>query len=527
MGAKKSFKITYTSLGAGKQAVRFHKLYDRAVVRLRAVTGASFPHFIANKPVRGRGTAFVDRSPTDTRIILGKFRNATDDEIEAAIRTARAAFRHWGHLPYQQRVRLMQRAAQLIRRHKFELAALMSLEVGKNRMEAMGDAEEAADLIDYYAQMVLANDGYRMPLDKLSPREDTETILRPYGVWVVIAPFNFPLALSAGMSAGALLAGNTVVFKPSEDAPWTGYRLAEIYREAGLPPGVFNMLHGDGATGETMVNHPNVDGSVFTGSRAVGMKIFRQFTHKKIRPCIIEMGGKNPAIVTATANIDVAAEGVMRSAFGLQGQKCSSCSRVYVERKIKNRFLEQLLVKTSALTIGDPANREVYLGPVINQESARRFRRVVAETQRDGGTILHGGEVLNGDSYRHGFFVTPTIVDGLPRQHRLFRDELFLPFLTVTSVDSLEQAVQYANNVEYGLTAGIYARSKKELRYFFDHIQAGVTYANRRSGATTGAWPGVQSFCGWKSSGSTGKGACGPYYVQQFMREQSRTIMNP
>lgn len=525
MAVKKTFKITYTSLGVGKQAERFHKLYDRAVARIRAAAGSSYPHLIANKPVRGRGVAFTDGSPSDTRIVLAKFRNATDHEIDAAIRTARAAYRQWGALPYKQRVRLMQRAAALIRRNKFELAALMSVEVGKNRMEAMGDVEEAADLIDYYAQTLLAHDGYHLPLGKLSPREDTATILRPYGVWAVIAPFNFPLALSAGMSAGALLAGNTVVFKPSEEAPWTGYRLAEIYRDAGLPPGVFNMLSGDGATGETMVNHPDVDGVVFTGSRAVGMKIFRQFTRKNIRPCIIEMGGKNPAIVTESAKVEVAAEGVMRSAFGLQGQKCSACSRVYVDRKIKTKFLDHLLAKTATMTIGDPANREVYLGPVINQTSVARFRRAVAEVQNDGGAILHGGELLHRGDLRHGYFVEPTIVDGLPRSHRFFREELFLPLLMVTTVDSLEQAVQYANGVDYGLTAGIYANGKKELRYFFDHIEAGVTYANRRSGATTGAWPGVQSFCGWKASGSTGKGACGPYYVQQFMREQSRTVM--
>jgi len=522
---KKTFKITYTSLGVGKQAERFHRLYDRAVAKIRTAAGASFPHFIANKPVRGRGMSFRDQSPVDTRVVLARFRNATEDEIEAAMRTARAAFRQWGALPYKQRARLMQRAATVIRRSKFELAALMSMEVGKNRLEAMGDVEEAADLIDYYAQRLLATDGFYLPLNKLSPREDTATLLRPYGVWVVIAPFNFPLALSAGMSAGALLGGNTVVFKPSEDAPWCGHRLAEIYREAGLPPGVFNTLHGDGATGESMINHPDVDGAVFTGSRAVGMKIHRQFSRKTIRPCIIEMGGKNPAIVTASANAELAAEGVMRSAFGLQGQKCSACSRVYVDRKIKNKFLDHLLSKTSALTIGDPSNRGVYLGPVINQNSVTRFRRAVAEVQKDGGAVLYGGEVLNRDHFRHGFFVSPTIVDGLPRSHRLFRDELFLPFLAVTTVESLEQAVQYANNVEYGLTAGIYANNRKELRYFFDHIEAGVTYANRRSGATTGAWPGVNSFCGWKASGSTGKGACGPYYVQQFMREQSRTIM--
>lgn len=525
MAAKRAFRITYTSLGVGKQRERFHRLYDKAVARIRAMAGGTYPHLIANKPVRGRGAPFTDRSPTDTRVVLARFRNATDDEIDAAVRTARAAYRQWGVLSYKERVRLMRRAASLIRRNSFELAAVMSLEVGKNRLEAMGDVEEAADLIDYYAQTLLAHDGYHMRLGRLSPREETSTILRPYGVWAVIAPFNFPLALSAGMSAGALLAGNTVVFKPSEDAAWTGYRLAEIYRDAGLPPGVFNMLTGDGATGETIVSHPGIDGVVFTGSRAVGTKIFRHFTRKSIRPAIIEMGGKNPAIVTASARAELAAEGVMRSAFGLQGQKCSACSRVYVDRKIKNAFLHHLLAKTAALTIGDPTRRDIYLGPVISMAGVARFRRAVAEARKGGGAILYGGELLRGGDLRHGYFVAPTIVDGLPRMHRLFRDELFLPYLVVTAVDSLEQAVQYANNVDYGLTAGIYSKRKNELRYFFENIEAGVTYANRRSGATTGAWPGVQSFCGWKTSGSTGKGACGPYYVQQFMREQSRTVM--
>jgi len=522
MAAKKPFKITYTTLGADME--RFHREFDRALAKARQQIGQTYPHVINNQPVMGAGETFVSFSPVDTRVELAYFKAATNDEIETAVKAAKAAFPAWAASDYRKRAKIMQKAAAIIRKKKFELAAIMSLEVGKNRLESMGDVEESADLMDYYARQLLDAKGFIKPLGKLSPKEDTRSVLRPYGVWAMISPFNFPLALPSGMSAGALLAGNTVVFKPSVDTPWITSRLQEIYMQAGMPPGVINFLAGDRRMGEVLIHHPQLDGLVFTGSKAVGMKIFREFNQEYIKPVILEMGGKNPAIVMPSADLEMAAEGVMRSAFGLQGQKCSACSRVYVHRQVKDKFLDLLLQKTAALGIGDPVERDVFLGPVINRKAYDKFMAAAEEARRDG-TILTGGNVLQEDGFAHGYFVQPTIVTGLPCSHRLVKEELFLPFLIVDEVDSLEEAIQLSNDVEYGLTAGIYSKRKRELNYFFDHIEAGVTYANRRSGATTGAWPGVNSFCGWKGSGSSGKGGCGPYYVQQFMREQSRTIM--
>jgi 1-pyrroline-5-carboxylate dehydrogenase len=519
----KQFKITYSTLGVNLDA--FHREYDKAVTAVKKKMGKTYPHVINNRPIRGRGEIFASTNPADRRMVLANFRQATAEEMHAAVEAARLAFPKWSEMDYRKRVQIMRKAAALIRKHKFELAAIMSLEAGKNRFEAMGDAEESADLIDYYCQQIMDAKGFSMPLSKLSPNEDTRSVLRPYGVWAVIAPFNFPLALSVGMSSGALIAGNTVVFKPSHSTPWIGYRMAEIYQQAGLPAGVFNFIAGDRQIGEELVKHPKLDGIVFTGSKPVGLHIFHEFSQNFIRPTIVELGGKNPAIVMPSADLEAAAEGVMRSAFGLQGQKCSACSRVYVHQKVKDEFIDLLLQKTAKITIGDPSQRDIYLGPVINQGAYDKFAAAVNEAKNGGGTFLAGGGQIKDENFAHGYFVQPTIVDGLPRHHRLFYEELFLPFLAVASVDSLEEAVKLSNKAEYGLTAGIFTKNKKELDYFFNHIEAGVTYANRRTGATTGAWPGVNSFCGWKGSGSTGKGACGPYYVQQFMREQSRTVI--
>ncbi len=521
--AKKQFKITYSTLGADLE--KFHKSFDRAVEKVKAKLGQTYPHLINNQEVAGAGQITASTSPIDTRMTLANFHYATPDEMNAAVQAAKQAFASWAATDYRERAKLVRRAAKLVRKNNYELAAIMSLEAGKNRFEAMGDAEESADLMDYYAEQLLEANGFSMRLGRLSPNERTRSVLLPYGVWAVISPFNFPLALPAGMTAGALLGGNTVVFKPSKETLWTGYKLAEIYRDAGLPEGVFNFLAGDREIGQKLVEHSDLDGIVFTGSKGVGMNLYREFSKNYIKPVIVEMGGKNPAIVMPSADLDAAAEGVMKSAFGLQGQKCSACSRVYVHQKIKGEFTALLLEKTSKLPIGDPSQRDIYMGPVIHKKAQEKFAAAAKEATNSGGKILHGGRVLRDGAFAHGYYVEPTIVDDLPRTHHLFYDELFLPFLTVAAVDSLEEAIQLSNQAEYGLTAGLFSAKKKEVQYFFDHIEAGVTYVNRRSGATTGAWPGVNSFCGWKGSGGSGKGGCGPYYVQQFMREQSRTLM--
>ena len=400
----------------------------------------------------------------------------------------------------------------------------MSLEVGKSRLESMGDAEESADLIDYYCQQVEDADGFIRPMARITAVERNTDVLRPYGVFACIAPFNFPLALSAGMSSAALAAGNTVVYKPAEDTPWTGLKLYQVYRDAGLPPGVFNFLTGRREEiGDPLWQHPGIDGVVFTGSKQVGMRIHAGLSGRWIKPCLLELGGKNAAVVLRGADLDAAAEGVMRSAFSLQNQKCSATSRVYAQASILAPFVERLLEKTRAIRMGDPSERDVFFGPVINERSIERFERAVAQARQEG-TLLLGGRRLTGGIFDRGHYVAPTIAR-LPLDSSLFREELFVPFLAVGEVADLDQAIRETNRVEYGLTAGIFAGDPADIERFFDEVEAGVCYANKRTGATTGAWPGAQAFCGWKGSGSTGKGGCGPYYVAQFMREQSRTVI--
>src|SRR2546430_3701234 len=409
---------------------------------------------------------------------------------------------------------------------QFEFAALLSLEVGKNRFEAIAEVSEAIDLILYYSGQMEERNGYEQPMNGAGV-EHTRSVLRPYGVWAVVAPFNSPLALATGMPAAALLSGNTVVFKPASDTPFSGLCLYEALRDAGLPPGVFNFITGPGNTaGAGLIANPDVDGFIFTGSKAIGLKIYHHFAQTIPKPCITEMGGKNPAIVMPSANLDDATEGVMRSAFGMGGQKCSACSRLYLHKDIYKPFIEQLVAKTRGLQIGDPTARDTFLGPLINVAAVKKYTGAVRLAKREG-RILSGGRARTDGDFARGCFVEPAIVDRAPKDSRLFQDEFFAPVLAVAEVKSLVEATQLANHGDYGLTAGIFTNDEQEQQKFFGEIEAGVTYCNRRGGATTGAWPGVQSFGGWKGSGSSGKSALGPYYVAQFMREQSQTVIQP
>jgi 1-pyrroline-5-carboxylate dehydrogenase len=515
-------KITYTS--ASGDLNEFHHRFDVALEALRASAGARHPFYLAGEAVDHGGEPLVDRSPIDTDFVLGRFAQATVADVDRAVAAARTAQRDWARRPWQDRLGVLRRAAAIIRERKYDLAALMSVEVGKSRLEAMGDAEESADLIDYYCGQVEEADGFVRPMGRITPVERNTDVLRPYGVFACIAPFNFPLALSAGMSSAALAAGNAVVYKPAEDTPLTGLRLYEVYRDAGVPAGVFNLLVGDrDVIGDPLWQHPGVDGVVFTGSKAVGLRIHAGLSGGYIKPCLLELGGKNAAIVMPSADLDAAAEGVMRSAFSLQNQKCSATSRVYVHHAVAAPFLERLLERTRAMRMGDPSERDVFFGPVINDRSVARYERAVAHAREEGVVVL-GGARLAGGIFDRGHFVAPTVAL-LPLESSLFREELFVPFLAVGEVASFDDALAQANAVEYGLTAGIFSADAAEVARFFDEIEAGVCYANKRTGATTGAWPGAQPFCGWKGSGSTGKGGCGPFYVAQFAREQSRTVI--
>jgi len=520
--APSAAKVTYTSADVDWES--FHRQFDEALARVRAQLGRNYPLHIGKEAIASGGPPLLVTSPIDTSVMLGRFATATPEQVGRAVAAAKAAQRAWAHLPWTERVAILRRAAGLIRERKFDLAAIMSLEVGKSRLEAMGDAEESADLIEYYCKQVEDASGFVRAMARVTAVERNTDVLRPYGVFACIAPFNFPLALSTGMSAAALVAGNAVVYKPAEDSPWTGYKLFEVYRDAGVLPGAFNYIPGMGeVTGEALWRHPGVDGVVFTGSKAVGMRIFQGLSHQWVKPCLLEMGGKNATIVLDTADLDAAAEGVARSAFGLQNQKCSATSRVYVHARVATPFLEKLVEKTKALKIGDPTTRDVSFGPVINAAAVARFEEAVSQARREG-TIVLGGERLRGGAFDRGHFVAPTIAQ-LPLSSSLFLDELFVPVLAVAEVTGLDQAIAETNKAQYGLTAGIFSKKPQEIERFFDEVEVGVCYVNKRTGATTGAWPGAQPFTGWKGSGSTGKGGCGPYYVAQFLREQSRTVI--
>jgi 1-pyrroline-5-carboxylate dehydrogenase len=520
-------KITYATLSAHNPELQ--SAYDAALEKVKSTwLGADIPMFIDGEIV------YTDEkvksfSPIDREMFICTRQNGDRSHSQRAIAAAKRACPEWRQTPWQERVQIIREIADEISHNVFELSALMSLEVGKNRLESLGEVEETADLLRWYADDMEKNEGYVTRMGKINPEDPSEnnyTILVPYGVWAVIAPFNFPMALSAAPIAAALVAGNTVVFKGSLETPYTVWKTAELFARAPLPPGVFNSVAGpDQETGQELLDNPYVDGFTFTGSYAVGMKVLKAAASGVTpRPAIVEMGGKNPAIISKTADLDKAAIGVMRAAFGLDGQKCSACSRVYIEDDVYDEFRQKLVELTEKIKVGDPTERETFMGTVIDQNAYERFKEF-ARLAREDGRVLVGGEVLADGELGKGFYVTPTIVENLPDDHPIIKQELFLPILAMMKVDSLEEAMQKANESEYGLTPGFFGEDEEEIRWFLDNIEAGTVYVNRQACATTGAWPGVQAFGGWKGSGSSGKGIGARYTLPLYMREQSRTII--
>jgi 1-pyrroline-5-carboxylate dehydrogenase len=519
------FKLTYATMFNPPEEL--HTRFEDALQKIKADLGKEYGMIIDGKDHFSE-EKFEDHSPSNTDVLLGVFQKGTTQDAHDALAAARKASPMWRKMKWQERVALLRRAADLIDERTFEIGAAMALEVGKNRMESLGDVAETADLIRYSCYQMEKNGGYivEMGRDPLVGYSSTNvSVLRPYGVWLVISPFNFPSALTGGPVGAALVTGNTVVMKPATDTPLVVRLLAECFRDAGLPDGVVNYVTGPGRTlGQALIDSPEVDGVTFTGSYEVGMRIYRDFAGGRyIRPTILELGGKNPAIVSRHADVERAAIGIVRSAFGLQGQKCSACSRVYIEEPLYDTLVERLVELTNKLSIGDPTDRQVYMGPVINNSAYKDFQNFTEELSQDG-RFLTGGRVLTDGEFGRGYFASPTLVEGVPVTHRLWKTEMFLPITTVARVKDLDEAMRLANDVDYGLTAGFYG-TEEETRWFFEHIEAGVTYANRPQGATTGAWPGFQPFGGWKGSGSSGKNAGGHYYLPLYMHEQIQTLV--
>ncbi len=520
------FKLTYATMFNPPEEL--HTGFDKAVEKLKQNMGKEYSMIINGKDVFADEKA-EDFSPINTDWKLAVMQKGNAQHAKDAMTAARNAFPKWSRMPWQERVKLLRKAASLIEERIFDLGAAMAMEVGKNRMESLGDVQETADLIYYSCYQMEKNNGYVVEMGKdplVGYDASNVSVLRPYGVWLVVSPFNFPHALTGGPSGAALVAGNTLVIKPATDTAWIVRLLVDCFRDAGIPDGVVNFVTGPGSTlGQALVDSPEVDGVTFTGSFDVGMKMFSDFAKGKyVRPMILELGGKNPVIVSKNADLERATLGIVRSAFGLQGQKCSAASRVLVEDAVYDDLVGRLKETASKLVLGDPTDRNTYNGPVVNKSSYNDFKNFCEEINQGGGKFLVGGNVRTGGMYDKGYFCESTFVVDLPFSHRLWKHEMFLPITTIGKVKNMDEAISIANDVNYGLTAGFYG-SPAETDWFFDKIEAGVTYANRPQGATTGAWPGFQPFGGWKGSGSSGKNAGGHYYLPLYMHEQIRTLV--
>jgi 1-pyrroline-5-carboxylate dehydrogenase len=503
----------------------FHAAYDDAIATVESELGASHPLLIDGERVN-TDEVFTVTSPADTTVEVGTFAAGTAEDVDDAVTAAAAASDEWRARAYSERVEIFRRAAERMRERRFELAATLTIENGKTRAEAMADVDEAIDFLRFYSRELDRNDGYQYDTGEPTPGQHCSNGLEPYGVFGVIGPFNFPCAIFTGMTAGAALTGNAVVAKPASATPLIAHKVVEVLAAAGVPDGVLNLVTGSGRdVGTPLVEHDAVDGIAFTGSREVGDWIRRRFLELDKRgPVIAELGGKNPVIVTDAADLEKAVSGVSNGAFGYSGQKCSATSRVYVHEDVIDRFTRELVSATEDLPVGRPRDPEAFVSPLIDDAAVERYREI-CETARRDGEILTGGSAVSSSELSNGRFVEPTVVRGIPHDHDLAREEQFLPFVTIHPVSDLTEAIGKANDSTYGLCAGLFSEDPDEVDTWLERIESGMCYVNREQSATTGALVQAQPFGGWKASGTTGKFAGGYWYLPQFLREQSRTVV--
>ena len=459
---------------------------------------------------------FPSLNPSKKGEVIGYFCKAANEHAERAMQAALKAFETWQHVPADKRADRLFKAAAIMRGRRHELAAWMIYEVGKSWVEADVDVAEAIDFCDFYAREALRLAGDH-PLTRVAG-EKSELRYIPLGVGVVIPPWNFPLAILAGMTAAALVTGNTVVLKPSSDSPAIGYKFIEVLEEAGVPPGVVNFITGPGGiAGEYLVSHPRTRFVSFTGSKTVGLGISEKAARSTagqiwIKRAILEMGGKDSILVTDDANLDAAVEGVALSAFGFQGQKCSACSRAIVDEKIYDQFLERLVARVRTMTVGAPSDPSNYMGPVINERAARTIMDYI-EVGRSEGRIVSGGEP--GPS--EGWFIMPTVVADVEPRARLAQEEIFGPVLAVIKCRDFEDGLAIVNDTEYGLTGSVYTRSEKRIDEAKRRFHVGNLYINRKC---TGALVGAHPFGGFNMSGTDSK-AGGRDYLLLFTQAKS------
>jgi 1-pyrroline-5-carboxylate dehydrogenase len=503
-----------TSIDFSRPANR--KRQEAALARVRGEIGKEYPIVIGPERIMTE-QKFQSTNPSRPSEILGVFQRGTAELASRAIETAAAAFETWKKVPAAKRAEVLFRAAKLMQKARLELNAVMMLEVGKSWAEADADTAEAIDFLEFYGREMLRY-GVDHPVVK-NKGEKGKLVYVPLGVGVVIPPWNFPLAILAGMSSAAVVTGNTVVLKPSSDSPWIGWKFFEIMEKAGLPPGVLNYVSGPGgAVGDTMVAHPKTRFISFTGSKEVGIHINELAA--KVQPgqiwlkrVVAEMGGKDSIIVDAGVDLEDAARGVIASAFGFQGQKCSACSRVIVHAKVYDRLVALLAEKANGLQVGDPTLPATYMGPVINRSALENITGYIEKGIADGGRLVAGGVRADGD----GYFLRPTVIADVHPQATIAQEEIFGPVLAVIRAADFDEAMRIANNTEYGLTGAVYTKDRKRLLRSEQEFHVGNLYLNRKC---TGALVGVHPFGGFNMSGTDSK-AGGRDYLLLFLQGKS------
>ena len=488
-----------------------------AIEKVRSELGREYPVVIGGETIR-LDSKFTSINPARTSEVVGIFSEGDSDTdlVERAITAATVAFRSWKNVPPADRAEYLFKIASIMRERKHELSAWMIFEVAKTWAEADGDTAEAIDFCEFYGREMLRW-GSEQPLTPYPGEENTFEYI-PLGVGAIIPPWNFPLAIMAGMTMAAVVTGNTVVLKPSSDSPTIAAKFMEIVREAGLPSGVVNFISGSAKTGEAMVTHPQTRFISFTGSKGVGLHINEEAAKARpgqiwIKRVVAEMGGKDAIIVADDADLDAAATGIVQAAFGFQGQKCSACSRLIVDENVHGELMEKVVELTRKLNIGDPTELSTNVASVINQRSFDTTLGYIEKGVDEGGKVVVGG---NGDD-SNGFFIEPTIIDEVKPGATVEQEEIFAPVLAVIKAKDFDDALEIANGTEFGLTGALYSKSQERLDRARREFHVGNLYLNRKC---TGALVGVHPFGGFNMSGTDSK-AGGREYLLQFMQGKS------
>jgi 1-pyrroline-5-carboxylate dehydrogenase len=484
-----------------------------AIEKVRTQLGSEYPLVIGGERIKTEGKS-ESINPANRFQIVGKFQKATPQLANRAVESAHETFQTWRNTPPEERAQLLFRVAGLIRTRKHEMSAWMIHEVAKSWPEADGDTAEAIDFLEFYAREMLRY-ADKQPLIQMAG-EDNNLEYIPLGVGAVIPPWNFPLAIMAGMTAAAIVTGNTVVLKPSSDAPTIAYKFFELLEEAGMPAGVVNFMTGSGAeVGDVVVDHPKTRFVAFTGSKEIGLRINERAAKTQpgqlwIKRVVAEMGGKDAIIVADDANLAEAALGVVQSAFGFQGQKCSACSRAIIDARVYDSMLEKIADLTAKIKVGDPADNSTTMSAVINEKAFKSINSYVEKGKAEGGRVIAGG----GADGEQGFFIEPTVIADVKAGATIEQEEIFGPVLAVIKADDYDDALRIANDTQFGLTGAVYSADAAKLERARREFHVGNLYLNRKC---TGAFVGVHPFGGFNMSGTDSK-AGGRDYLLLFMQ---------